>query len=102
MKGFATKTDTQNWMKSFTNWYNDEHLHSAIRFVTPNARHSGDDRETLATAPFSMHLLAHEIRNAGQEKPETGRLLDQYGLTQKPKTAPPKLETLHEYTGQLV
>ena len=37
-----------------------------------------------------------------QEKPETGSLLDQYGLTQKPKTAPPKLETQHEYTGQLV
>jgi hypothetical protein len=54
------------------------------------------------TALFSMHLLAREIRNADQEKPETGSLLDQYGLTQKPKTAPLKLETLHEYTGQLV
>jgi hypothetical protein len=30
-------------------WYNEEHLHSAIRFVTPNARHGGIDRETLAT-----------------------------------------------------
>jgi hypothetical protein len=49
-----------------------------------------------------MHLLAREIRNAGQEKPETGSLLDQYGLAQKPKTAPLKFETLHEYTGQLV
>jgi putative transposase len=49
MKGFATKTDSQNWVKSFANWYNDEHLHSAIRFVTPNARHSGNDRETLAS-----------------------------------------------------
>jgi hypothetical protein len=52
--------------------------------------------------PFSMHLLAREIRNAGQEKLETGSLLDQYGLTQKPKTEPLKLETLHEYTGQLI
>jgi putative transposase len=48
MKGFATKTDAQNWVKSFANWYNDEHRHSAIRFVTPNARHSGDDRKKLA------------------------------------------------------
>jgi putative transposase len=47
-KGFATKIDSQNWVKSFANWYNDEHLHSAIRFVTPNARHSGADRKTLA------------------------------------------------------
>jgi putative transposase len=35
-------------VKSFANWYNDEHLHSAIRFVTPNARHGGIDRKTLA------------------------------------------------------
>jgi putative transposase len=46
-KGFATKIDSQNWVKSFANWYNDEHLHSAIGFVTPNARHSGADRKTL-------------------------------------------------------
>ena len=47
-KGFATKVDAQAWVKSFADWYNDEHLHSAIRFVTPNARHGGIDRKTLA------------------------------------------------------
>jgi putative transposase len=47
-KGFATKTDAQAWVKSFANWYNGEHLHSAIRFVTPGARHAGHDRATLA------------------------------------------------------
>lgn len=46
-KGFATKSDAQEWVKSFANWYNDEHLHSAIRFVTPSERHSGSDRKTL-------------------------------------------------------
>jgi transposase InsO family protein len=48
MKGFATKNEAQEWVRSFANWYNGEHLHSAIRFVTPNARHSGSDRKTLA------------------------------------------------------
>jgi transposase InsO family protein len=47
-KGFATKTDAQAWVKSFAKWYNGEHLHSAIRFVTPNARHAGHDHEALA------------------------------------------------------
>ena len=47
-KGFATKADAQAWVKSFTTWYNGEHLHSAIRFVTPDARHAGRDRATLA------------------------------------------------------
>jgi hypothetical protein len=35
-------------VKSFANWYNGVHLHSAIRFVTPGARHAGQDRATLA------------------------------------------------------
>ena len=35
-------------MKFFASWYNGEHLHSAIRFVTPSARHTGHDRATLA------------------------------------------------------
>ena len=47
-KGFATKVDAQAWVKSFVNWYNDEHLHSAIRFVTPNMRRGGSDRDALA------------------------------------------------------
>ena len=47
-KGFATKIDAQAWVKSFASWYNGEHLHSAIRFVTPGARHAGHDRATLA------------------------------------------------------
>jgi transposase InsO family protein len=48
-KGFATKVDAQDWVKSFADWYNGEHLHSAIRFVTPEARHAGFDRATLAS-----------------------------------------------------
>ena len=48
-KGFATKADAQAWVKSFANWYNGEHLHSGIRFVTPDVRHAGHDRATLAS-----------------------------------------------------
>jgi len=47
-KGFVTKDDAQAWVKSFANWYNCEHLHSAIRFVTPSMRHTGQDRDALA------------------------------------------------------
>lgn len=48
-KGFATRADAQAWVKSFASWYNGEHLHSAIRFVTPDARHDGRDHATLAS-----------------------------------------------------
>lgn len=42
-KPFETLEDAKLWIKSFVNWYNFEHLHSGIKFVTPIARHVGSD-----------------------------------------------------------
>ena len=36
------------WARDFVLWYNEEHQHSAIRFVTPADRHAGRDVEILA------------------------------------------------------
>lgn len=36
------------WVQGFVSWYNHEYLHSAIKFVTPVQRHSGEDKEILA------------------------------------------------------
>jgi hypothetical protein len=30
-----------SWVAAFVGWYNDQHRHSGIRFVTPSQRHSG-------------------------------------------------------------
>ena len=35
------------WVHGFVHWYNDEHRHSAIRYVTPNQRHRGEDSDLL-------------------------------------------------------
>ena len=35
------------WVRSFVGWYNEEHLHSGIGFVTPSDRHEGRDQEIL-------------------------------------------------------
>ncbi len=35
-------------MADFVAWYNGEHLHSALRYVTPNDRHEGRDAAILA------------------------------------------------------
>ncbi|RKI40783.1 hypothetical protein D7Y27_19845 [Corallococcus sp. AB004] len=35
-------------MARFVGWYNTEHRHSAIRFVTPEARHLGREAALLA------------------------------------------------------
>ncbi len=45
---FADLAAARAWVEHFVRWYNSEHLHSAIRFVTPDARHFGLDLAQLA------------------------------------------------------
>jgi transposase InsO family protein len=47
-KPFATRQEAQAWVDGFVHWYNHEHLHSGIRFVTPVDRHDGRDAAILA------------------------------------------------------
>lgn len=42
---FATILEARQWAEKFVKWYNNEHLHSALKFVTPQQRHSGNDRK---------------------------------------------------------
>ena len=37
----------RQWVGTFVHWYNHEHRHSAIRFVTPAERHAGLDAALL-------------------------------------------------------
>jgi putative transposase len=45
--GFKTLEEAQDWVLAFTRWYNNEHLHSGLNFVTPNQRHNGQDKAQL-------------------------------------------------------
>lgn len=45
---FASLEAAQFWVDEFVQWYNTEHLHSALRFVTPDDRHSGRENEIVA------------------------------------------------------
>lgn len=46
-KGFESMEAAMVWVKEFVEWYNNIHLHSGIKFVTPSQRHLGEDREIL-------------------------------------------------------
>lgn len=46
-KPFESIEAARQWTASFVRWYNDEHLHSGIRFVTPADRHSGREAQVL-------------------------------------------------------
>jgi putative transposase len=47
-KSFASIEASRRWVADFVRWYNTEHLHSAIRYVTPDDRHAGRDVDILA------------------------------------------------------
>lgn len=44
---FADRAAARAWVEAFVHWYNTQHLHSAIRFVTPDDRHAGCDTALL-------------------------------------------------------
>ena len=41
-KGFETLEAARQWVHQFVTWYNTEHHHSGINFLTPAQRHSSD------------------------------------------------------------
>jgi putative transposase len=58
-KGFADLDAARLWAAEFVRWYNDEHRHSGIRYVTPGQRHCGQDHAILA-ARHALYLRARE------------------------------------------
>jgi len=61
---FSSIEDAQLWVKGFVHWYNHEHMHSNIGFVTPHERHYGKDIEILETRR-ETYLKAYE-KNPGR------------------------------------
>ena len=47
-KPFENIEAAKVWVEAFVGWYNTEHLHSGINFVTPESKHQGQDVEILA------------------------------------------------------
>lgn len=45
---FVDLESARAWVATFVVWYNEEHLHCGIRFVTPSQRHHGLDVAILA------------------------------------------------------
>jgi len=47
VNGFSTLDETREWVLSFVRWYNTEHKHSGLKFVTPEQRHTGEAADIL-------------------------------------------------------
>jgi putative transposase len=47
MEGFSDLAAARAWVQRFADWYNLEHRHSQIKYVTPVQRHDGEDAVPL-------------------------------------------------------
>jgi len=48
VNGFSTIEDARDWVLAFVRWYNTEHRHSALNYVTPQQCHDGEADQILA------------------------------------------------------
>jgi len=46
-KAFIDLASARSWVLRFVDWYNNQHLHSSIKFITPAQRHRGEDPAIL-------------------------------------------------------
>ena len=62
-KGFADLDAARAWAAGFVRWYNHDHRHSGIRYVSPAQRHAGEDRAILA-ARHDLYMRARALNPA--------------------------------------
>lgn len=67
---FETILDARQWSEKFVYWYNNEHLHSALKFITPAQRHCGLDKAIRANRHrvYEEAKALHPERWSGQTR----------------------------------
>lgn len=56
--GFKSLEAAREWVRGLVDWYNHQHKHRGINYVTPHQRHSGKDIEILA----KRHVVYQQAR----------------------------------------
>ena len=64
LKGFADLDAARQWAARFVHWYNQEHRHSGIRYVTPAQRHAGQDGPVL----IARHAVYQDARQRNTQR----------------------------------
>ncbi|PYG01372.1 integrase-like protein, partial [Thioalkalivibrio sp. ALE21] len=62
-----TLEQAREWMLGFVHWYNEQHRHSALNYVTPTQRHNGEAARILERrrATYERARDAHPERWSG-------------------------------------
>ncbi len=70
-KPFASLDEARGWVQKFVQWYNEEHRHSGIQYVTPAQRHRGE-----ATALLQQRVTVYEAARQRQPLRWSGKIRD--------------------------
>jgi len=70
-KPFATVHEARQWTLEFVQWYNHQHKHSSLKFVTPAQRHDGRDAMIL-----QQRKQVYEAAKAQRPERWTGKTRD--------------------------
>jgi len=98
---FADKEEACQWAAAFVHWYCHEHRRSAIQFVTPHQRHSGqavaipDDGHSRFDAGVNLTLSGSMNRQMTQQQRKS------YSFNRSPEEAPTATSFL-KFTGRRI
>ena len=77
--GFKSLDEVRDWTQVFVDWYNNDHKHSKLNFVTPSERHKGKDKAILARRKLVLEIAkaakpyrwSGSVRNCDPKGPVT-------------------------------
>ncbi len=70
-KPFEDLLAARQWATQVVHWYNEEHRHSSIQYVTPSERHAGQDQALL-----QQRIEVYEAARAENPQRWTGQIRD--------------------------
>jgi putative transposase len=88
LTGFADLPDARRWVTGWLRWFNEEHRHSAIRFVTPNQRHAQLDEKLLRARSEVYESARHQNSLRWSRQTRDWGFIDT--VTLRPDTPQPK------------
>ena len=77
-KGFSSLDEARKWVSLFVNWYNYEHHHSGLCFLTPNQRRSGNTEEIL-----NKRRSVYEAAKAAHPERWNGRAIRKWSVPER-------------------
>lgn len=82
-KPFTSTEEALAWVVPFVAWYNNVHQHSGLKFITPSARHAGQDKEILEKRKIVYKLAKQKNPNRWSRQIRNWDRVDEVYLNKK-------------------